>query len=60
MMPGMSEVELARAARAAQPGLKIILASGYAAPALRQRGGIDEFDFVTKPYRLSEIVKKLR
>ena len=60
MMPGMSGVELARAARAAQPGLKIILASGYAAPVLRQPGGIDEFDFVTKPYRLSEIVKKLR
>ena len=60
MMPGMSGVELARAARAAQPGLKIILASGYAAPALRQQDGIDEFDFITKPYRLSEIVRKLR
>lgn len=60
MMPGMTGLELARAARAAQPDLKIILASGYAAPVLRAQGEFDEFDFVTKPYRLSEIVKKLR
>jgi PAS domain S-box-containing protein len=60
MMPGMDGVELGRTARALYPQLKIILASGYAIPALRSAGGIDEFDFVAKPYRLSEIVKKLR
>ena len=60
MMPGMNGVELGRAARELYPNLKIILASGYTVPALRSAGGIDEFDFVAKPYRLSEIVKKLR
>ena len=59
MMAGMSGIELANSARRLYPGLKIILASGYAAPSLRDQG-IDQFDFVSKPYRLSEIVKKLR
>ena len=35
-------------------------AGGYAALTLRTKGDIDAFDFVAKPYRLSEIVKKLR
>ena len=60
MMPGMSGIELARAARALYPNLKIILASGHPLPAVRAHGAIDDFDFVAKPYRLSEIVKKLR
>ena len=60
MMPGMNGFELARSARELYPDLKIILSSGYAMPALGAAGSIDEFDFVTKPYRLSEIVKKLR
>ncbi|SHG57799.1 PAS domain-containing sensor histidine kinase [Massilia sp. CF038] len=60
MMPGMSGIELARKVRAQYPGLKIILASGYQAPALRAEGSIDDVAFVSKPYRLSEIVKRLR
>ena len=60
MMPGMSGVELARKARTLYPNLKIILASGYPAQAVRVDGHIDDVDFVTKPYRLSEIVKRLR
>jgi PAS domain S-box-containing protein len=60
MMPGMSGVELARTVRAQYPGLKIILASGYPVPAVREHGSIDDVDFVAKPYRLSEIVKRLR
>ena len=60
MMPGMTGIELAHSARALYPSMKIILASGYAALTLRTKGDIDAFDFVAKPYRLSEIVKKLR
>ena len=60
MMPGISGIELARLAQAMRPTLKVILASGYAAPALKAHGGLDEFSFISKPYRLSEIVKKLR
>jgi PAS domain S-box-containing protein len=60
MMPGMTGIELAHTARSLYPKLKIILASGYAAPALREQGDIDAFDFVAKPYRLAEIIRKLR
>lgn len=60
MMPGMSGIELARQARDLYPDMKIILASGYPVPAVRTHGSIDEFDIVTKPYRLPEIVKRLR
>ncbi len=60
MMPGISGIELARKSRELVPDLKVILASGYPVPALRAHGGLDEFAFISKPYRLSEIVKKLR
>jgi PAS domain S-box-containing protein len=61
IMPGMSGLELARVTRRLYPTTRIVLASGYPAPALRaQQGDIDEFVFVSKPYRLSEIARRLR
>jgi PAS domain S-box-containing protein len=61
MMPGMSGLELARVTRRLYPPTRILLASGYPAPVLRaEQGDIDEFALVTKPYRLSEIARRLR
>jgi PAS domain S-box-containing protein len=62
MMPGgMNGIELARIARKRCPDLKIMLASGYALPALKTtHGNIEEFAFINKPYRLSDLAKKLR
>jgi PAS domain S-box-containing protein len=61
MPKGMSGVQLARAARELRPELKIVLASGYPLPALRdQYGRIDDFAFVNKPYRLAELAKAIR
>jgi PAS domain S-box-containing protein len=62
MMPnGMSGIELAHFARKHCPGVKVILASGYPLPALKaQHGNLDDFMFMSKPYRLSELAKKLR
>ncbi|SFV11731.1 hybrid sensor histidine kinase/response regulator [Pseudoduganella namucuonensis] len=61
VMPGLSGIELARRAREHLPDLKILLASGYMASALREHGGdIDEWDLITKPYRLSDIIRKLK
>ncbi|MCC6072629.1 PAS domain S-box protein [Massilia sp. GCM10020059] len=61
MMPHMSGIELARIVRRAYPAARIVLASGYPVPALlEQQGDIDEFPFVSKPYRLPEIIKRLR
>jgi CheY-like chemotaxis protein len=61
VMPGMSGIELARTARQAQPGMKIILASGYLPATLSaQHKDVDQFEFIGKPYRLSDIIKKLQ
>jgi PAS domain S-box-containing protein len=61
MMPGMSGIELARQVHERYPGTRIVLASGYPQPALRAAGmAIDQFIYVSKPYRLAEIIKRLR
>lgn len=61
MMPGMNGIELAKQARSFRPDLKVVLASGYPLPALKaQDKSIEEFGFISKPYRLSELAKKLR
>lgn len=61
MMPGMSGVELAVKVRERLPTTKIILASGYAGSSLSsQHANIHEFDFLSKPYTVSQIMKKLR
>jgi PAS domain S-box-containing protein len=62
VMPGMSGFELARKARALAPGIKVILASGYVAEgvAAKEGGALDSFEFLPKPYRLSDLVQRLR
>lgn len=61
MMPHMNGIELATRARSLRPDMKILLASGYPLPALKaQHRDISEFSFMTKPYRLADLAKKLR
>ncbi len=61
VMPGMSGVELGHAARTLYPNMKIILASGYAAPALvDQHGRLDDFQLISKPYSVAQILRQLR
>jgi PAS domain S-box-containing protein len=63
VMPnGMDGLELASYTRTHYPDTKIMLASGYPLPALKQRHGQDlnEFAFVNKPYRLSDLARTLR
>lgn len=61
VMPGMNGVELAKAARNQLPNLKVILASGYVASSLREHHDeLQDFDFMQKPYRLSDLIKKLK
>lgn len=60
MMPnGMTGLDLAREVRQRYPGIKIILASGFPQPAM-QGEGLNEFAFVGKPYRLSDLARQLR
>jgi len=52
-LDGQSGVDLARRARALDPGLRVVFASGYGAP---DRGALDfPFDVVAKPYRLDDL-----
>ncbi len=61
MPKGMSGVELARFTRKLCPQVKVILASGYPIPALaEEHGALDEFLFVSKPYRWGELMEKMR
>ena len=61
MPQGVSGVELARRVRARYPGVRIVLTSAYPMAALRRdNGDIDEFVFVHKPYRLSDVARAMR
>lgn len=58
VMPGgMSGVQLARSARARQPRIGVLLASGYAAPALG--GEAPEFELLAKPYDRDLVVRRI-
>ena len=61
VMPLMTGVELGRQVRELVPHVKVILTSGYTSntPEFTDPG-LSEFEFVAKPYRMSELIKKLR
>jgi len=61
VMPGgVSGVEVARRAQAIDPGIKVLLVSGYAAPALVAHGvGEGEFDLLNKPFTAGELVGRV-
>jgi PAS domain S-box-containing protein len=61
VMPGMSGVELAHEAKRQWPSLKIILASGYTAPAAAGgQSDMGEFQVIAKPYSVAQILRQLR
>ncbi|MFC4930901.1 hybrid sensor histidine kinase/response regulator [Massilia sp. GCM10023247] len=61
MPDGMNGIELAVFTRDNYPGVKTILASGYPLPALKvDPAYLNEFVFVHKPYRLSDLARALR
>jgi PAS domain S-box-containing protein len=61
MPDGIDGIQLARYTREHYPHTKIMLASGYPLPALKERhGNLSQFTFVAKPYRLSDLARALR
>ena len=61
MPEGMNGVELARRARETRPALKVLLTSGYAAPALAARmQEIEGAAILTKPYRIADLARAVR
>jgi two-component system cell cycle sensor histidine kinase/response regulator CckA len=60
VMPGMSGLELARAARELQPELPVLCMSGYSEQMLRDRGSEgDEVDFIEKPFAPGELTDRV-
>lgn len=62
VMPmGMNGIELARFTRKLCPEVHIILASGYPIPVLAaDYGALDEFAFIGKPFRWTELLEQVR
>ncbi|GGY73934.1 histidine kinase [Cellvibrio zantedeschiae] len=60
VMPEMNGMELAQQAKLLNPSIKVVLASGYAEPALLAKNPhFNDFQFVSKPYRIQEVIEKL-
>ena len=60
VMPGgTTGVDLAREARSLQPGLSVLLTSGYASPALSQFGADDANDLLAKPYSRATLLARI-
>jgi PAS domain S-box-containing protein len=62
IMPGgMNGVVLAREARRRQPRLKVLLTTGYAEASLERTDiGGSEFDLLNKPYRRTDLIRRVR
>jgi PAS domain S-box-containing protein len=62
IMPGaMNGVMLARAARTRFPGLRVLLATGFAAEVVGRDGSLaGEFEIMAKPYRRAELLSRVR
>ena len=60
VMPGgMTGYDLAQAALAMKPGLKVLFTSGYAEPAIA-RLGLKAGAWLKKPYTADELAEKIR
>jgi CheY-like chemotaxis protein len=55
-MPGMTGIELARLIKERWPSINVLLTSGYA----EGEEGVDEFEFIHKPFRASDLASKLQ
>ncbi len=61
VMPGMSGTDLLERASDLQPGLKVLIASGYPTETLREHGlSEDSHHFLEKPYTVQGLTEKIR
>jgi PAS domain S-box-containing protein len=61
VMPGMDGVRLAKCALEIMPGMTVLLASGFPSDELlKENSGLADFALINKPYRMADIIKKLR
>ncbi len=60
-MPHMNGIVLAAEGRKRRPGLRVIFGSGFTAAATAGSQGLDPDEtFIAKPYRKTDLAKKLR
>lgn len=58
---GLNGRQVADAARAARPGLKVLFITGYAENAILGSGNLEPgMEVVTKPFVMSELAAKIR
>ena len=60
VMPGVDGLELAARLRAADPGLPVLLVSGYAEAALGRDLAAERLRLLPKPYGLADLVTELK
>jgi two-component system cell cycle sensor histidine kinase/response regulator CckA len=60
VMPGMDGLALASRLRERDPGLPVLLVSGYAQVALGRDLGAERLKLLPKPYGLADLVSELR
>ena len=61
VMPnGINGIEIAREARRLNQSIKVLLASGYAGDVLERHQAVDEFPIIDKPFRMSELARRIR
>ncbi len=61
VMPGMSGTELAAAAKARKPGLRILYTTGYAHEAIAREGLLEPgAEVLPKPFTVAQLAQKLR
>ena len=58
VMPAMNGVELARAARALRPALRVLLSTGYASDRVAMSTG--DWPVLRKPYRIDDLNRAIR
>ena len=60
VMPGLDGIQLGHEARKLMPEIKVILVSGFHEPEkLVGHGSVHDFDYLSKPCRMTDIVKIL-
>jgi CheY-like chemotaxis protein len=60
-LPGLNGRQLADAARATRPSLKVLFMTGYAEAAARGSGFLDAgMELITKPFTLESIASRIR
>lgn len=61
VMPGVDGIELARRARVAQPGLRVMFITGFAAVALDEgKPVVDGATVLSKPFHLRDLVNQVK